>query len=543
MPSTTVVSAKRLNWKRILRFIPGYDPYADSKGCHFDEDAAQLACDFFPTYLVHIEGQLAGQPFELEAWQRAIVANLFGWKRKSDGLRRYRTAFVLVPRKNGKSTLAAGVALYTLFVDRENGSQIYSCAADRNQAHLVFDPASKMVHRNPDLDEMAVVYRTSIVLKDGSGSYKTISSDVKSKWGFNTHCAIIDEVHAHQNRELIDALVTSTGARTQPIEFYITTVDYERESICNEKHDYALKVRDGVITNQAFLPVIYETAKDADWHDEKVWKAANPGWGGAVNVDIFRQDYELARQTPAFENVFKRFRLNMRTEQAVAWIPLDKWDACGEPFDIETLAGQECYAGLDLASTTDMAAFVLFFPKAGNAILPFYWVPRESAHVRSDRDGVPYDAWIRDGFLNATEGNMIDQDVIRQAINELGQRYKIIEIALDRWNSAQLMTQLQGDGFTIVPFGQGFKSLSGPTKHLEGLIAQGSLRQGGHPILRWNATNVVLETDAADNWKPSKKKSSDKIDGLVALIMGIGQWLIAEKPRESVYEKRGVLWL
>lgn len=511
----------------LLRQIPGYDPYATAGGCRFDDQAARRALDFFPRFLTHVKGALARQPFILEPWQQAIIANLFGWKRP-DGTRRYREAFVFVPRKNGKSILIAGIVNLFLFTDNEPGAEVYSAAAEREQARLVFEMARGMIENSPELLKRASLYKYSIVV--GSGSYKAISADAHTKHGFNTHLAVIDELHAQHDRELVDVLSTSTGARRQPLILHITTSDFERPgSICNEKHDYAGKVRDGIIHDNSFLPVIYEASRDDDWTLPETWAKANPNLGVSVSEEYLRRECEKAQETPAYENTFKRLHLNIRTEQDIRWLAMEKYDACDA--ELPELDGRQCYAGLDLANTKDVAALVLAFQvDECYALLPRFWVPEESIAERSRRDRVPYDIWAKQGWITATPGNVIDYEYIRQTVNELGKRYQILEIAADRWNATQLIQQLAGDGFTIFPFGQGFKDMTAPTKQFDTLVTSGRLIHGANPVLRWMASNTSVEQDAAGNLKPSKKKSSEKIDGIVAAVMALGRAMVAVPP-------------
>jgi phage terminase large subunit-like protein len=287
--------------REIAKLIPGYDPFATAaQGDWFDEKAAQKACDFFPRYLTHVKGKLAGKPFQLKSWQKAIIANIFGWKR-ADGTRRYREVFIFVPRKNGKSLLSAGIILCAMFLDKEPGAELYSAAADRDQARLVFEMAKAMVLNNPSLASRANVFKFSITLKsDETTSYKAISSDAHTKHGYNTHLAVIDELHALADRELVDVLTTSTGARSQPLIVHVTTSDFERKSICNEKHDYAKKVRDGIRSESTFLPVIYEASNDADWKDPLVWHTANPNLGISFTEQFLQTECKRATEEPAF---------------------------------------------------------------------------------------------------------------------------------------------------------------------------------------------------------------------------------------------------
>lgn len=526
-------------WRKLLGMIPGYDSFAQAGDCWFDKDAAQLALDFFPECLTYIEGDKAGQPFAIEPWQAAIVTCLFGWKRKNTKgkvVRRYREAFILIPRKQGKSTFAAGLCLLCLFCDGEAGSQIYCAAAESKQAGLVFRHARGMVEAEPELASRCKVYggagHLSIVLNaDQASSIKVLSSDAFSKHGYNPQLAVIDELHAHPSRDLVDVLQSGMGARSQPLTVFITTADFQRESICNEKHAYARKVRDGIIPDLQFLPVIYEALATEDWTDPKVWARVNPNLGVSVEEEFLAAECAKAKEIPAYENTFKRMYLNIQTEQDVRAMPMEQWDKCGQaPIDPDSLKGRECYLGLDLANTTDIAAAVLLFPdgEGGYEVLPYFWVPQEGARLRERRDRVPYELWIKQGLIEATEGNSIDYDIIRKRINELSERHDIKEVAADRWNATQIITQLTGDGLKVLGFGQGYRDMTAPTKELFRLVADGKLHHGGNPVLRWMASNLATEEDAAGNLKPSKKKSTEKIDGLVAIIMALGRAILTE---------------
>lgn len=524
-------------WETILRGIPGYDPYREADGFRFDPDAAQLRLDFFAECLKHVKGKSAGQPFHLEPWEASIVANLFGWKRK-DGRRRYRECLIFVARKNGKTALAAGLVNAMLFCDNEPGAEIYGAASEHGQACMVFDHVRGQIMQDADLSARCKIFNgqaKAVTSLDGLSSYRVLSADATTKHGQNVHFAVIDELHCLPNRDLVDTIRTGTGSRRQPLIVYITTADFDREgSICNEIHDYADKVRDGVIEDPEFLPVIFEADKADDWKAPATWRKANPNLGVTVSEEYLQAECQRAQEIPEYENTFKRLHLNLRTETHTRWLSLDKWDAC--PDRLPDLAGQICYGGLDMATTTDIAAFVLLFPNQGNALLPFFWIPRDSIEQRERRDRVPYATWARQGFVRPTEGNVIDYDIIRRDIVELGKKYNIREICLDRWNTTQLATQLQGDGFNMVAFGQGFASMSAPTKHLEKLILGAELNHGGNPVLRWMFSNVAIETDAAANIKISKKKSTEKVDGLVAAVMAIGAALIAKPAKVSKYE-------
>lgn len=499
---------------------------------------------FFRTRLTHVKGELAGRRLKLAPWQcRDIITPLFDTKRE-DGLRQYRTCYVEIPRKNTKSTLAAGLALYLLYADGEPGAEIISAAADRQQAAIVFDIAKSMVEASPKLRDMAVIYRREIVIPSTGSVYRVISSEAYSKHGMNLHGAMVDELHAHESRELLDVLQTSMGARRQPLLFIITTAGHDRQSVCWEFHQHAERVKQGTLIDPSFLPVLYGAPVEADWSDPAVWAAANPGLGMSLKRDYLEQECRRAQEMPGYQNQFRRWHLNQWTESATVWLPMDWWDRGAVAVDREALRGRRCYAGLDLSTTTDLSALVLVFPdeEGGYDILPFAWCPRDNILKRSRADRVPYEAWARDGYLEATEGNVVDYDVIRERLKALAILYDIREIAYDRWGATQLVTQLQDDGATVVPVGQGYQSLSAPSKELEKLVRGAALRHGGHPVLRWCVANAMIEQDPAGNIKPSKRKSTERIDLLVALVMALDR-ASRSGGGASIYETRGVLAL
>lgn len=539
--TTSSTRAKEPEQPDILRLIPGYDPFATAQDCIFDPKAATRAIDFFHKCLSFTTGQWRGQPFILRPWQQSIIANVFGWIRP-DGTRRYREVLIYVPRKSGKTETAAGLGNLLTFADKEPAAHVFCAAGDRDQARLVFNSAKQMILHEPHLERRSKVYRDSIFIPETGSIFRVISAEAYTKHGFNAHGVIIDELHAQPDRELVDVLTTSTGARRQPLIVYITTSDFDRNSICNEKHDYGCKVRDGIIEDAAFLPVIYEATRDEDWTHPEVWAKANPNLGVSVNLEYLQRECARAQETPTYENTFKRLHLNMKTQQDIRWLSLAAWDACTETIDESRLLGRKCFAGLDLSTTTDISALVLVFKEDNGSfsLLPKFWVPSDNARKREKRDRVPYETWARQGLIEMTPGNVIDYDYIRARINELAKRFKIIEIAIDPWNATQLATQLTADRHNVLVCGQNFKDMTSPTKELEKLVISGKLNHGGNPVLRWMASNVTVETDAAGNLKPSKKKSTERIDGIVAAIMGLCRALVHNKPR-SVYETRGVI--
>lgn len=503
----------------------------------FDAKAVARVLAIFANHLKHVKGPLAGRPLVLDRWQvRDIIRPLFGWKRRSDNTRRYRRCYIEIPRKSGKSTLSAGLGIIGLTADDEMGAEVYSAAADRDQAAIVFDVAKSMVEADAELSSIIRPFRRSMTYEKRASSYKVLSADAPTKHGLNASMILFDELHAQPNRELWDVLTTSTGARTQPLVIAITTAGYDRHSICWEQHDYAIKVRDGLIEDDSFLPVIYSADEKEDWQSPKVWKKANPGLGKSITLEYLQNEAKRASEVPAYQNTFRRLHLNQWTEQETRWIDMNVWERNALPVSAQSLEGRECFGGLDLASTTDIAAFSLVFPPKEVderwKALWWFWVPEEGMRNRSRKDRVPYDVWVRDGFITATEGNITDYDVIRPTIRALKEIYNIREIAYDRWNATQLTTQLEGDGFVMVPFGQGFSSMAAPTKELLSLLTGDRIAHGENPVAKWMASNVTVRTDPAGNQKPDKGKSTERIDGIVAEIMGLGRAMIQPKAVE-----------
>jgi phage terminase large subunit-like protein len=514
---------------------------------YFDERAAVVACNFFERLLHHSKGEWSGRPFTLLDWQkRDIIRPLFGWKRKSDGTRRYRTAYIEIPRKNGKSTLSAGIALCLLYADGEPAAEVYSAAADRDQASIVFDEAKRMVDASPELSKRSGVFKRSIFVNETLSSYKVLSADAPTKHGLNASGIIFDELHAQPNRDLWDVLTTSTGARRQPLTVAITTAGYDRQSICFEQHEYARQVLAGIIDDPSYFAYIAAADEKDDWTAPATWRKSNPSLGHTVKLDYLEQECRKAQASPAYQNTFRRLHLNQWTQQETRWLDISAWDRCADPFDAKLLDGAQCYGGLDLASSSDIASFVLCFPNESGedelyTLLPFFWIPADNMVERARRDRVPYDAWVRDGLVRATPGNVIDYGFIVRDIAAMSEQYNIKEIAFDRWGAFQVSQQLDGAGLTMIGFGQGFNSMSPPSKDLLRLVMDGKLRHGGNAVLRWMADNVVVTTDPAGNIKPNKQKSREKIDGIVASIMALDR--AVRHAGASVYDARGVLTL
>ena len=515
---------------------------------HYDKNRADRAVAFIEN-LRHTKGKWAGKRFWLLPWQEQIIRDVFGIVDER-GKRQFRTAFVEISKKNGKSELAAAVALYLLYADDEPSAEVYGAAADRQQASIVFDVANQMVQMTPALMKRSKIMGATkrIVNYANAGFYQVLSAEVGTKHGLNVSGLVLDEVHAQPNRKLYDVLTKGSGdAREQPLYFLITTAGTDRESICYELHMKALDILEGRKIDHTFYPIIYGLKDDDDWHDEKNWYKANPSLGQTIQIERVRDMYRDALDNPAEENVFKQLRLNMWVSSLTRFIPEHIYDLGNTPIDVEALKGRECYGGLDLSSTGDITALVLMFPPRTEdekyILLPFFWIPEETIPLRVRRASVPYDVWYQQGYLMATEGNVVHYGFIEKFIEGLGEKYHILEIAFDRWGAVQMTQNLEGMGFTVVPFGQGFKDMSPPTKEFYKLLMEGRIIHGGHPVMRWMAGNVVVDTDPAGNIKPTKAKSSEKIDGIVASIMALDRCIRNEGQQGSIYDdpERGLL--
>ena len=533
-----------LTLERAIRSLPGYDPYAQAGECWFDEKAAVFAVEFIEKFCHFTKGTKDGKPltaqyFKLEEWQVGIVANIFGWKRP-DGMRRYKEALLFVPRKNGKSELAAAIIVLMMFgaaglldgMAADPGAEVYGAAGKRDQTKYIFDPVKKMILAEPQLKAHAQIFQHSIVV--GDASYKKISSEATTEHGGSTSFAVVDELHAQPTRELVDVLQTSTANREQAFLLHVSTSDYEREnSICNIKRDYAVKVRDGIIDDPAFLPIIYEASKDDDWTSPEVWKKVNPNYGVSVRPEYLERECETAREDPSYENTFKRLHLNIRTEALDRWIASDKWDACEAEISLDDFRGAACWCGFDIASTQDLNSAVFALPDDDEiAVFPYFWVPRDTAIKREHERGIPYSVWERQGLLTLTEESVTDWRQIRRDVLAIIDRYglNVQELAVDRaFQGFEIIRALsEEDGFVAFAHGQGSLGMIPPTKLTKDCILGGRLKHDGNAVLRWMMSNVVVHPGEGEEY-PMKKKSPDKIDGAVAMIMAVGRALIGDQ--------------
>jgi phage terminase large subunit-like protein len=517
-----------------------------ARGLRFDAATGEHVCEFFK-FLRHSKGEWAGQIVQLEPWQMFILYVLFGWKR-ADGTRRFRTAYIEVARKNGKSTLAAGVGLYLFLADLEPGSEVYSAATKLEQAKITHAEATRMVKSSPDLRRRVEIYKNNLSVKNTASKFEPLSNDSETLDGLNVHAAIIDELHAHKDRALYDVIETATSSRRQPLLFNITTAGFDRNSFCHSMHDFVEKVLEGAIKNtvldDSIFGIIFSLDEGDDWRDEKNWFKANPNLGISKKLDNLREKAKRAAEMPSALNSFLVKELDVWTTSFTKWINYEKWHKCGGAVDANGLRGRTCFAGLDLSSTTDISAFVLVFPpqteKDFYQILCRFWVPEEAMRERSRRDRVPYDAWVRQGYITATSGNVIDYDFILAQVDEDARQFDLQEIAFDRWGATKIIQGIEEKGLTCVQFGQGFASMSPPMKEFEKLYLSEKIQHGNNPVLNWMADNLVASVDPAGNIKPDKAKSREKIDGQVALIMALDRALRHAKPKKSVYTQRGI---
>ena len=476
----------------------------------------------FINSLTHTKGPFASQTFDLRPWQKRILKQLFHKRR--DGRRQYRSCLLMLPRKNGKSELAAAVALYGLLADGEAGAEVYSAAADRDQAGLVFGVAAQMVRNDPELNAQCYIVesRKQIIHRASGSFYKAISAEAYSKHGFNASMVIYDELHSAPNRMLYEVLSTSMGGRDNPMFLAISTAGYDRHSILWELYTHAKKVEENPKLDPTFLPVIYEAPIDADWTDEKVWKKANPALGDFRSLEDMRILAARAKEIPAQENSFRRLYLNQWTEQASRWLAMPAWDACRTP--PSELRGRRCYVGMDLSATTDLTALVAVFPdEDGFDVLAQCFIPGDRLRQRGASDRVPYEEWARSGQLVVIPGASIDNERIRAALLAWREMFDVQIVAYDDWNARDLVARLEKeDGVKcLVAIRQTYAGLSAGTKSLEKAILSRQLRHDGHPVLRWSISNVSVESDPAGNLKPSKVASTERIDPVVALIMAV----------------------
>jgi phage terminase large subunit-like protein len=499
----------------------------------FDQKQAQHIIQFVQTFCHHSQGEWAGQRVKLEPWQQAMLHILYGWRWADTGYRRFKFAYVELAKGNGKSFLASAIGLYELIASGEPGSEVYSVATKKDQARIVFSEAERMVKASPSLKSRIKSFRDNLHIAGTASKFQPLSSDEDSLDGPRPQAIIVDELHAWgpSGRKLWDVLANALGKRRSPIFLVITTAGSGEESLCRQQHNYCDKVLSSVHQDDSWFAWVCGLDDGDDHLDEANWIKANPNLGVSVNIKELREVVNKAKGDPASLNGVLRLRLGVWTSSTSAWIDIEEWNKnVDETVTPDSLKGQPCFGGLDLSTTTDISAFVLLFPPYGDrtkwAILPFFFLPADNIEKRAKRDRVPYDVWQRQGLFHLTSGNVIDYDAIRAKIAQLAEEYDLREVAADPWNATETLTKLQEAGFVCSTVRQGFASMAGPTKRLGELILKHDLVHFANPILRWMASNVVVDMDATGSIKPDKAKSTEKVDGIVALICALSRAMV-----------------
>lgn len=495
----------------------------------FDPERVDRVLTAF-SLLRHTQGEWAGRPLKPDPWQVAyIIAPVFGWVRKNSRgmwMRVIRELYVDVPRKNGKSTLCGGLAIYLTCADGEPGAQVLSAATTKRQAGFVFSPVKQLAEHSPALKPHVTPYATKIIHKATGSYFEVVSSIADAQHGANVHGAVVDELHVHKSAELVEAIESGTGSRRQPLVAFITTADDGRpDTIYERKRKRVEQLARRVFRHPSTYGVVFAAAKDVDPFSEVAWRDANPGYGISPTKEYLETAAAEARQSPANLSKFLRLHLGIRTKQQTRYVPLDAWDASAGVVDEATLAGRKAYGGLDLASVEDVTALAWEFPGEGGSVDAVwrFWLPEERLEDVSRRTAGEAQVWLRDGHLRLTPGNVIDLDFIREQVLADAERFSVQTIGYDRWGASPLVTKLEEEGLTCVPRGQGFASASAPLKDLLRLTLIRQLRHGGNPVMRWMTDNLTVRMDPSGNVKPDKAVASDKIDGWSALVTAHGE--------------------
>ncbi|MBT9154464.1 MAG: hypothetical protein DDT39_01140 [Firmicutes bacterium] len=508
----------------------------------FDVDAAERVCQFIEL-LPHVKGEKASRRelIALEDWQCFFLTTVFGWLDRY-GYRRYKTAYVEVPRKNAKSTISSGVALYMLAADGEAGAEVYSAATTKEQARIVFGDARQMVIRSPELRQGAAVQASMhAVFQSSSGStFKALSRDQDGNLdGLNVHCGIVDELHAHKDRGVWDVLVTATGARRQPLLWAITTAGFNRAGICYEQRSYVTKILDRVTEDDCYFGSIWTIDDDDDPFDPASWAKANPNWGVSVMPESIERNARVALQMASAQNNFLTRHLNIWVNADTSWMNMTAWEAVSDP-DLEdsSFEGEPCIVACDLATRTDIASVMRLFTRKIDGVTHYYAFGRHYLPEGAAEDGRSshYAGWAKEGRMVLTPGQVTDFSYIEDEIKDTARRFRVTDAAFDPWQAAQIMQRLQADGLPVLEYRQTVQNMSAPMKELEALVLSGRFHHDGDPVLTWMVSNVVCHTDAKGNVYPRKEQLQNKIDGVVALIMALGRALVREDTGDYVDE-------
>jgi len=485
---------------------------------YFDEDDADFAIRFIE-FLPQSIGEFAGKPLKLEEWQKFIIGSLFGWKKKN-GIRRFRTGYVEIPRKNGKTTLAAAIALLGLVADNEDGAQVYFAATKKDQARICFTECCNMVKQSELYGELQV-YTNAITY--GMSVAKPLSSDDDTMSGLNTHMAIIDELHEHKTAGVVDIITTSIGSRRQPLIFEITTAGKNKKTVCYEHHLLTEQILEGSKKDDSWFGIIFTIDTDDDWNDPQTWEKANPNMGVSKKHEYMNDQYTKASNMVSYVNTFLQLDLNVWTDSHSRWIEDSLWmNRIADP----DLTGANCFGGLDLAATRDFSALVLCFDV--NGVLHFkryFWIPEYTYEQRRmNATSSELLEWRNSGHMRVTAGNALNITAVLEDIKALHKQYDIKCIGFDRYKAETLASLLFEEEIEVVEFGQGYASMSEPTKDLEKAYLNAELTHDGNPVQRWMFGNVLIISDAAENIKIDKSKSMEKVDGAVAEVMAFGTY-------------------
>lgn len=533
------------------------DETAVEQGCYFDLDKANWAVDFIEEVCTLSKGTFAGKPFKLLDWQKyRLIMPLFGWQRPG-GTRRFKEAYTCMAKKNGKSALASAIELYMLVADGEEGAEVYTAATTKQQANIVHNEVASIVEKSPELNARLSIGNSSKTITLNRDSWiRALASDGPSAEGPNAHCLCIDEYHAWKTKKhakFHKSIVWSMAARVQPLIFTITTVGDDLDSLCGTKHLYARKVINGEVEDIGFFALIFEPEESLDFNKEEVyldkknWYAANPSMGVTISEESFAEDLKRALASPDDWAAFLRYRFNVWTSSDQPWMPMADWAICGKqrPVIESELIGRDCFSGLDLSTTQDTTALVHVFPEpdGGYIVLPRIWVPGDRVKENAEKGLTNYLKWARDEFIFSCPGAIIDYPWVMEQILEDAKNFNIKELHFDRWGAVQMAQTLEEEGLPVIEAGQGFKTMSPPSKELYRLVKQHKLYHGDNPALNWMAGNVVVQKDEAENIKPMKNKSKGKIDAVVALIMALSGAIKPQDKFVSNYEKEGIAFL
>ena len=520
----------------------------DEKEFYFDPYAAQYRIDFYQ-FCRHSEGRWANKVFEPEPWQQFIDWNIYGWKWRKSNKRRFKTVYIEVARKSGKSTKIATDGLFLLGYDGEPGAQIFTAACKRDQARIIHRISTRMVKASPALRKNLGTFKDSVFCESTMGTFIPLGQDSKTEDGWNVQAALVDEYHAHPDSTLYDVLRSGMGSREQPLMLIITTAGFDKTSACYEEREYLVGVLEGTFTDDSYFGIIYTVDDESKWDDETQWPMANPNLNVSVSLDDMRDMCLKAKNSPSKQNEFKTKKLNIWTETLTRWITSEAWDACGAPVDANGLCGRACVGAFDLSSVSDLAAWVLCFPPdvSGDVYkLVFrFFLPQHDLekHFQSKDVLNQIRNWIRLGFITATPGNSIDYDFIIDQIRADGERFDLKEIPYDPFNATQTVNELMKDGFELTPFRQGYLTMSPAAKMFESAVLDKKIAHGNNPVMKWMVACTDVQSDPAGNIKPVKPdrgKADKRIDGVIAAIMAYSR-SVSKEDTSSVYETRGIL--